>query len=112
MVADDKAFLEYIVKSLVDNPDDVKIDRTVDEMGVLITMTVNSQDMGKVIGRQGNTAKAIRTLLRVIGMKNNARVNLKINEPEGGKSVDSSSPSTNSESSKSVDDALEDLKGI
>jgi hypothetical protein len=108
-MADDKAFLEYIVKALVDYPDDVKIDRTVDEMGVLITMTVNSADMGKIIGRQGNTAKAIRTLLRVIGMKNNARVNLKINEPEGGKVE---APSTGAESSKSVDAALEDLKGI
>lgn len=111
MQADDKAFLEYIVKALVDNPDDVKIDRTVDEMGVLITMTVNSADMGKIIGRQGNTAKAIRTLLRVIGMKNNARVNLKINEPEGGK-VEAPVATSSSESSKSVDAALEDLKGI
>jgi len=116
-MADDKAFLEYVVKALVDNPDDVKIDRTVDEMGVLITMTVNSADMGKIIGRQGNTAKAIRTLLRVIGMKNNARVNLKINEPEGGR-VDSPSQETAepamtpSEASKSVDSALDDLKGI
>ena len=109
-MADDKAFLEYIVKALVDNPDDVKIDRTVDEMGVLITMTVNGADMGKIIGRQGNTAKAIRTLLRVIGMKNNARVNLKINEPEGGKVMP---PAAATESdAKSVDDALEDLKGI
>ena len=107
--ADDKAFLEYIVKSLVDNPEDVKIDRVVDEMGVLITMTVNKNDMGKIIGRQGNTAKAIRTLLRVIGMKNNARVNLKINEPEGGAKESEMSVS---ESSKSVEDALEDLKGI
>jgi len=111
---DDKAFLDYVVKALVDHPEDVKIDRTVDEMGVLITMTVNSADMGKIIGRQGNTAKAIRTLLRVIGMKNNARVNLKINEPEGGRVSDSqTSPSMSaSEASKSVDDALEDLKGI
>lgn len=108
-MADDKAFLEYIVKALVDNPNDVKIDRTVDEMGVLITMTVNGADMGKIIGRQGNTAKAIRTLLRVIGMKNNARVNLKINEPEVGK-VESST--SQSESSRSVDAALDDLKGI
>jgi len=118
-MADDKAFLEYIVKALVDNPDDVKIDRTVDEMGVLITMTVNAADMGKIIGRQGNTAKAIRTLLRVIGMKNNARVNLKINEPEGGSlphehtgpSVASAQASAG-EASRSVDAALEDLKGI
>jgi predicted RNA-binding protein YlqC (UPF0109 family) len=108
-MADDKAFLEYIVKALVDYPDDVKIDRTVDEMGVLITMTVNGADMGKIIGRQGNTAKAIRTLLRVIGMKNNARVNLKINEPEGGKVE---APASSGDSSKSVDAALEDLKGI
>ena len=110
-MADDKAFLEYVVKALVDNPDDVKIDRTVDEMGVLITMTVNPADMGKIIGRQGNTAKAIRTLLRVIGMKNNARVNLKINEPEGGRpaAVEHTTPS---ESTRTVDAALEDLKGI
>ena len=116
MMADDKAFLEYIVKALVDNPEDVKIDRTVDEMGVLITMTVNGADMGKIIGRQGNTAKAIRTLLRVIGMKNNARVNLKINEPEGGKvetaRVEQPAVMTPSEASKSVDAALDDLKGI
>ena len=118
-MADDKAFLEYIVKALVDNPNDVKIDRTVDEMGVLITMTVNSADMGKIIGRQGNTAKAIRTLLRVIGMKNNARVNLKINEPEGGRidQAPSQAPAqaptmSASEASKSVDAALDDLKGI
>lgn len=112
-MADDKAFLEYVVKALVDNPDDVKIDRTVDEMGVLITMTVNSADMGKIIGRQGNTAKAIRTLLRVIGMKNNARVNLKINEPEGSTHIASAPVSTDaSEASRSVDAALEDLKGI
>lgn len=122
-MADDKAFLEYVVKALVDNPDDVKIDRTVDEMGVLITMTVNSADMGKIIGRQGNTAKAIRTLLRVIGMKNNARVNLKINEPEGGRveaSRETEAPEVSeaprtvesSDSARSVEDALDDLKGI
>ncbi len=121
MQADDKAFLEYIVKALVDNPNDVVIDRTIDEMGVLITMTVNGADMGKIIGRQGNTAKAIRTLLRVIGMKNNARVNLKINEPEVGiqerphndeaSSVVHEAPKP-SEQLKSVDDALDALKGI
>ncbi len=104
----DKEFLEYVVKSLVDNPNDVKIDRTVDEMGVLITLTVNPADMGKIIGRQGNTAKAIRTLLRVIGMKNNARVNLKINEPEGGSGNAMSSGMT----TETVDQAMEDLKGI
>jgi hypothetical protein len=80
----DAQFLEYVIKALVDNPDDVKVVRTVDEMGVLISLDVHKDDMGKVIGRSGNTAKAIRTLLRVVGMKNNSRVNLKILEPEGG----------------------------
>jgi len=103
----DKDFLEYVIKSLVDNPGDVKITRTVDEMGVLLTLDISSADMGKIIGRSGNTAKAIRTLLRVVGMKNNARVNLKINEPEGGKR---SLEGTSSAASRSVDEALEDLK--
>lgn len=79
----DQAFLEQVVKALVDKPDKVEINRTVDEMGVLLTLKVDQEDMGKIIGRDGNTAKAIRTLLRVVGMKNNARVNLKINEPDG-----------------------------
>lgn len=79
----DKEFVEYVVKMLVDNPDDVKVERKIDEMGVLITLDVNPKDMGMVIGREGMTAKALRTLLRVIGARNNARVNLKINEPEG-----------------------------
>ncbi len=80
----DQQFLEYVVKALVEKPDEVKIDRTVDEMGVLLKLTVNKDDMGKVIGRSGATAKAIRTILRIVGMKNDARVNLKIEEPEGG----------------------------
>lgn len=79
----DQEFVEYVVKSIVDHPDDVKVAREIDEMGVLLTLTVNPEDMGQVIGRQGATAKSVRTLLRVIGAKNNARVNLKINEPEG-----------------------------
>ncbi len=79
----DQEFVEYVVKALVDNPDKVKVERRVDEMGVLITLDVDASDMGKIIGRDGATAKALRTLLRVVGMKNNARVNLKINEPEG-----------------------------
>ena len=73
-----------MVKSLVDHPDDVRVDRKVDEMGVLLSLHVNAQDMGQVVGRQGATAKAIRSLLRIVGVKNNARVNLKIEEPEGG----------------------------
>ncbi len=81
----DQDFLEYVVKSLVDHPEDVKVDRKVDEMGVLLSLRVNPLDMGQVVGRQGATAKAIRSLLRIVGIKNNARVNLKIEEPEGGR---------------------------
>ena len=79
----DQAFVEYIVKALVDHPEDVKTERVVDEMGVLITLHLNAEDMGQVIGRMGQTAKAVRTLLRVVGAKHKARVNLKIYEPEG-----------------------------
>ncbi len=81
----DQLFLEYVVKAIVNNPDEVKSTRTVDERGVLITLDVNPSDIGYVIGRQGQTVRAIRTLLRVVGAKNNASVNLKINEPEGGR---------------------------
>ena len=83
----DQQFLEYVVKSIVDHPDDVKIDRKVDEMGVLLSLKVHLQDMGQVVGRQGATAKAIRSLLRIVGVKNNSRVNLKIEEPEGSTHV-------------------------
>lgn len=79
----DQQFVEDVVKAIVDNPDKVKTDRKVDEMGVLIELYVDSSDMGKIIGKEGKTAKAIRTLLRVLGAKNNARINLKIVEPEG-----------------------------
>ncbi len=85
MAERDQEFLEFVVKGLVDHPEEVKVSRVVDEMGVLLTLDLNAEDMGKVIGRSGNTAKAIRTLLRVVGMKHNARVNLKINEPAGGR---------------------------
>src|SRR3989344_6055237 len=81
----DQDFLEYIVKALVDNPKDVKVERKVDEMGVLLSLTVNPADMGQIIGREGSTAKAIRNLVRIVGLKNHARVNLNIEEPEGGR---------------------------
>jgi hypothetical protein len=125
----DQQFLDFVIKALVDEPDKVKVDRTVDEMGVLLTLEVGAADMGKIIGRQGNTAKSIRTLLRVVGMKNNSRVNLKINEPVGGlKSPErmasagasatapsasapySSGPSAGERATKSIDDAMADLK--
>jgi len=104
MAEEDKEFLEYVVKHLVDHPDDVKIDRKVDEMGVLLKLRVHPDDMGQVIGRGGNTARALRTLLRIIGMKNHARVNLKIEEPEGrGKPQKKEEPSSSG-------DELEDLE--
>ena len=81
----DKDFLEFIVKSLVDHPDEVKVDRKVDEMGVLLSLKVNPEDMGVIIGRAGATARSIRSLVRIVGLKNHARVNLKIEEPEGGR---------------------------
>lgn len=79
----DVEFLEFVVKSLVDHPDEVKVERKVDERGVLLTLHVNQLDMGYIVGRGGTTAKAIRSLLRIVGIRNNARVNLMIPEPEG-----------------------------
>lgn len=99
----DQEFLEYVVKSLVDNPDKVEVNRKVDEMGVLLTLKVAPEDMGKIIGRSGNTAKAIRSLLRIVGIKNNARVNLKVEEPEG-------STRGMRRESASVDDVVDDLR--
>lgn len=100
----DQEFVDYVIKSIVNNPDDVKTIRTVDEMGVLLTLKVNPEDMGNVIGRQGSTARAIRTLLRVIGAKHHSRVNFKIEEPEGGRR---SRPEATE--SKNVDDVVGDL---
>lgn len=101
MAEKDQAFVESLIKSLVDHPEDVSTERTIDEMGVLITLKVNQADMGQVIGRQGQTARAIRTVLRVVGAKNNARVNLKIYEPEGAR-ISKSAP--RGEETDAVDD--------
>lgn len=113
----DQEFLEFVVKSLVDHPENVRVTRTVDEMGVLLSLDVHAEDMGKIIGRSGNTAKAIRTLLRVVGMKNDARVNLKINEPEGGRAPGAATYTGGGmnlgaapSEPKSLDEAIEDLK--
>ncbi len=111
----DQEFVEYVVKALVDNQEKVKVERRVDEMGVLITLDVDGADMGKIIGRDGATAKALRTLLRVVGMKNNARVNLKINEPEGrpthaGKEGEQSY--TSRYDTNDADAVMNDLKNI
>ena len=99
----DKEFLEFIIKALVDHPEEVKIDRKVDEMGVLLTLKVNPEDMGQIIGRAGSTARAIRSLVRIVGLKNHARVNLKIEEPEGGRV-------TATQDKKASSEGLEDLK--
>ncbi|OGD31708.1 hypothetical protein A3C91_03115 [Candidatus Azambacteria bacterium RIFCSPHIGHO2_02_FULL_52_12] len=117
----DQAFLDMLVKSLVMAPDAVKVDRKVDEMGVLLTLRVAPEDMGSIIGRQGSTAKAIRTLLRIVGAKNNARVNLKIEEPEGSTHVrEGSAPASDAAPArapggkpakdKAVEDVIGDLK--
>lgn len=108
----DQEFLETLVKFLVDKPEQVSATRAVDEMGVLLTLNVDPSDMGQIIGRRGNTARAIRTLLRVVGAKNNARVNLKINQPEGTERPERSAdgadrferPRREEESSSEVDD--------
>lgn len=79
----DQQFIEYIVKSVVGNPDDVVVDRIIDEKGVLLTLTVNPEDLGRVIGKRGVTAQSLRTLLRALGTKNDARYNLKIVNNDG-----------------------------
>lgn len=106
----DEELLNFIVKTLVDHPEDVQITRTVDEMGVLLTLKVNPEDMGKIIGKNGNTAKAIRTLLRIVGMKEQARVNLKIDEPANVSGAQSSAQNDASEVTETVNEVVEDLK--
>lgn len=100
----DQQFVEYIVKSLVENPDDVVVERIIDEKGVLLTLTVNPEDLGRVIGKRGGTAQSLRTLLRALGTKNDARYNLKIVNNDGytGARDDSSRESHQSEN-ESVD---------
>jgi predicted RNA-binding protein YlqC (UPF0109 family) len=74
----DQQFVEYVVKSLVSKPDEVKVERRIDEKGVLLELTVDPEDLGRVIGKRGATAQSLRTLLRALGTKNDARYNLKI----------------------------------
>ena len=96
----DEEFLRYVVQALVDHPESVETSRTIDQMGVLLTLAVHPDDMGKIIGKSGKTAEALRILLRVVGMKLNARVNLKIMEPAGGK---------REQEFRSVDEVVDDL---
>ncbi len=103
----DEQLLKQIVQAMVNYPEGVRTTRTVDEMGVLITLDVDSRDMGYVIGRQGRTAQALRTILKTIGSKNSARVNLKINEPAGGRGFgagSSAQPTSEPVDTSAVDD--------
>ncbi|MEI6850370.1 MAG: KH domain-containing protein [Candidatus Saccharibacteria bacterium] len=94
----DQQFVEYIVKSLVGHPDDVAVERLIDEKGVLLSLTVNPEDLGRVIGKRGVTAQSLRTLLRALGTKNDARYNLKIvNNDDQRENYTTSSDSTPSE---------------
>jgi hypothetical protein len=101
----DKEFVEHIIKQIVNKPDSVEVSRRTDEMGVLLEVKVDPEDMGLLIGRAGSTAKAIRTLARIIGMRNNARVNLRIVEPEGS----TRQPRDRAEKAKDVEDVVNDL---
>lgn len=110
----DQQFVEYVVKSIVEHPEAVKTERSIDEMGTLISLHVDAEDMGTIIGKEGRTAKALRTLLRVLGAKNNARVNLKIIEPENGRGMyvnpqAESDESPESSSDHAVAEALKDI---
>lgn len=98
----DQQFVEYIVKSVVEHPDDVTIDRIIDEKGVLLTLTVNPEDLGRVIGKRGITAQSLRTLLRALGTKNDARYNLKIVNNDDGRTYSVSSDDSNDRSSSDV----------
>jgi predicted RNA-binding protein YlqC (UPF0109 family) len=107
----DREFVEYVLKSIVNNPDAVTVNRTIDELGVLLTVKVDPADMPLVIGRSGSTAKAIRTLVRIVGMRNNARVNVRIEEPEGGKMSQAAGLMGDKEgTSRDVQDILGDLQ--
>lgn len=99
----DQQFIEYIVKSVVGHPDDVVVERVIDEKGVLLTLTVNPDDLGRVIGKRGVTAQSLRTLLRALGTKNDARYNLKIVNNDGQTGAVLSSDDSASSSDRSVD---------
>ena len=103
----DQQFVEFVVKSLVSNPDAVEVTRRIDEKGVLLELTVDPEDLGRVIGKRGATAQSIRTLLRALGTKNDARYNLKIvdNGVGGGGSSDAGSDDNRPDDSKSDDNA-------
>lgn len=106
----DQQFIEYIVKSVVGHPDDVVVERIIDEKGVLLTLTVNPEDLGRVIGKRGVTAQSLRTLLRALGTKNDARYNLKIVNNDGGPTTTLSSddPAPVRDDEQPADDVAEE----
>ncbi|MDD3711491.1 MAG: KH domain-containing protein [Patescibacteria group bacterium] len=106
----DKQFLESIIKSIVSVPDAVTVERTVDERGVLLTLKIDPSDMGFVIGRRGQTAQAIRTLLKVVGARNNSRVNLKIYDPNNGNRPERPERREYSQDNTIDTSAIDDLK--
>lgn len=104
----DQQFVEYIVKSLVGHPDDVIVERIIDEKGVLLSLTVNPEDLGRVIGKRGITAQSLRTLLRALGTKNDARYNLKIVNSDGGRDGEYSSDNDSRSNDNPVDSSTEE----
>ena len=111
MATIDQQFVEYIVKTLVSNPDKVAIERKIDEKGVLLSLTVDPSDVGRVIGRRGVTAQAIRVLLRALGSKQDARYNLKIvngDEEEGAVKHEKSEDKEESKDTPEIEDEIED----
>jgi len=106
----DQQFIEFIVKSLVGKPDAVSVERSIDEKGVLLELTVDPEDLGRVIGKRGATAQSLRTLLRALGTKNDARYNLKIidNGVDFHRSDNSAAPSNDQPSSPSSDTPTDD----
>ncbi|MBR3257150.1 KH domain-containing protein [Candidatus Saccharibacteria bacterium] len=105
MATIDQQFVEYIVKTLVNNPDKVSVERKIDEKGVLLSLSVDPEDVGRVIGKRGATAQSIRTLLRALGTKNDARYNLKIVNTDDLSSSDSSDSFSGEETSDSSEES-------
>jgi uncharacterized protein len=105
----DQQFIEFIVKSLVSNPDKVQVERRIDEKGVLLELTVDDEDLGRVIGKRGATAQSLRTLLRALGTKNDARYNLKIVDPNGGMGPQRDQNDDNSASQPTGDTSSSDV---
>lgn len=112
MATIDQQFVEYIVKTLVNNPDKVKIDRTIDEKGVLLSLEVDPEDVGRIIGRRGATAQSIRTLLRALGTKNDARYNLKIINNDGFEGKEKAGDTAADDSFASDEEATEETSEL